>query len=140
GLIWLAVAVTFGIRRPGGAVIAGLVYALLPVTLVGVGEDWAAPWTVLPEGVRELIADPVLAAVLVGLGAISLAREPDGVLAEFGRLGDRIARRGAAPVPATVTGPGAGDGATIGTSTTGGSTNGEARTGQDRVGVGTPED
>lgn len=87
GLIWLAVAVTFGIRRPGGAVIAGLVYALLPVVLDGIGNDWGAPWSVLPDGVRELIADPQLAAVLFGLGAISLAREPDGVLAEFGRLG-----------------------------------------------------
>ncbi len=86
GLIWLAVAVTFGIRRPGGAVIAGLVYATLPVVLIGIGKDWASPWTVLPDGVRELIADPELAAVLFGLGAISLAREPDGVLAEFARL------------------------------------------------------
>lgn len=81
GLIWLAVAVTFGIRRPGGAVIAGLVYALLPVVLLGIGEDWGAPWSVLPDGVRDLIADADLAAVLFGLGAISLAREPDGVLA-----------------------------------------------------------
>ncbi|MCC6226894.1 MAG: ATP-binding cassette domain-containing protein [Microthrixaceae bacterium] len=87
GLVWLAVAVTFGIRRPGGAVVAGLVYAALPVVLYGIGTDWDAPWSLLPDGVRELIAEPHLASMLFGLGAITLAREPDGVLAAFGSGG-----------------------------------------------------
>ncbi len=97
GLIWLAVAVTFGIRRPGGAVLAGLVYAALPVILVGIGKDWGAPWTVLPDGVRDLIADAELAAVLFGLGAISLAREPDGVLAMVTARRRRPEAEGAEP-------------------------------------------
>lgn len=102
GLVWLAVAVTFGIRRPGGAVLAGLVYATLPVVLSGIGKDWASPWTVLPDGVRELIADPELAPVLFGLGAISLAREPDGLLAEFARFGRRGSGETAKDAPVEV--------------------------------------
>ncbi|HTN99085.1 MAG TPA: ABC transporter permease, partial [Microthrixaceae bacterium] len=82
GLIWLAVAVTFGIRRPGGAVVAGIVYAAMPVVLLGIGDSWGAPWSSIPDGIRELIARPEFAAMLFGLGAIGLAREPDGVLAE----------------------------------------------------------
>lgn len=80
GLIWLAVAVTFGIRRPGGAVVAGIVYAVLPVVLVGIGTDWGRPWSALPDTARELIAQPELAAALFGMGAIALARQPDGIL------------------------------------------------------------
>lgn len=84
GMIWLAVAVTFGIRRPGGAVIAGIVYAVMPAVLTNIGTRWGdtAPWSALPESMRHLIGDPELAALLFGLGAISLAREPDGALAE----------------------------------------------------------
>lgn len=93
GLVWLAVAVTFGIRRPGGAVIAGLVYAIQPVLLLGIGTTWGAPWSALPEGLRELIARPELSAALFGLGAIALAREPDGILAQVATR--RQARRSA---------------------------------------------
>ncbi len=88
GLIWLAVAVTFGIRRPGGAVVAGVVYAVLPVVLDGIGTDWGVPFSSLPESLRALIATPELSAALFGLGAVALARQPDGL---FG------ARHGAAP-------------------------------------------
>lgn len=95
GLIWLAVAVTFGIRRPGGAVVAGLVYAALPVVLLGIGDTWAAPWSSLPDGVRDFLARPELPAVLFGLGAIGLAREPDGLLAEFAAM--RHGRRRTTP-------------------------------------------
>jgi ABC-type branched-subunit amino acid transport system ATPase component/ABC-type branched-subunit amino acid transport system permease subunit len=98
GLIWLAVAVTFGIRRPGGAVVAGLVYAAFPVVLGGIGGDWeGAPWGWLPHTARELIASAELAALLFGLGAVGLAREPDGVLAEVGHAmrARRSARRSA---------------------------------------------
>lgn len=91
GLIWLAVAVTFGIRRPGGAVLAGLVYAILPVVLLGIGDTWDSPWSSMPDGLREFIAGAELPAVLFGLGAITLARQPDGVLAEV--AGRRRGRR-----------------------------------------------
>lgn len=92
GLIWLAVAVTFGIRRPGGAVLAGLVYAALPVVLLGIGDNWGAPWSSLPDGLRDFLARAELPAVLFGLGAIGLAREPDGLLAEFSSLLHRSRR------------------------------------------------
>ena len=94
GVVWLAVAVTFGIRRPGGAVVAGVVYALLPPILAGIGGTWDAPWNVLPDTARHIIGLPALAAFLFGLGAIGLARQPDGVLADIGhKLRDRrIAR------------------------------------------------
>ena len=91
GLIWLAVAVTFGIRRPGGAVVAGLVYAIQPVVLLGIGANWDRPWSLIPDQLRELIARPELSAALFGLGAIALAREPDGILAEVANR--RRARR-----------------------------------------------
>lgn len=92
GLVWLAVAVTFGVRRPGGAVLAGLVYAALPVVLLGIGDTWGAPWSSLPDGVREFLARAELPAVLFGLGAIGLAREPDGLLAEFAAIRRRLFR------------------------------------------------
>ncbi|MCB1029828.1 MAG: ATP-binding cassette domain-containing protein [Acidimicrobiales bacterium] len=100
GLVWLAVAVTFGIRRPGGAVLAGLVYAAFPVVLEGIGSSWqGAPWGWIPGGVRELLASPELAALLFGLGAVGLAREPDGILAEVGGAARerRNAKRSATP-------------------------------------------
>ncbi len=84
GIVWLAVAVTFGIRRPGGAVVAGLVYAVMPPVLGGIGHSWGAPWDRLPDTARDLIASPDFAAMLFGLGAVGLARQPDGVLAEVG--------------------------------------------------------
>ena len=44
GIIWLAVMVTFGVRRPGYAVVAGLVYALMPQIL-----SYVTTSTVLPQ-------------------------------------------------------------------------------------------
>jgi len=89
GLIWLAVAVTFGIRRPGGAVTAGIVYAALPVVLLGIGSEWGRPFSALPDSMRQLIASPELAAAMFGLGAIALARQPDGILGGGGRTRTR---------------------------------------------------
>jgi ABC-type branched-subunit amino acid transport system ATPase component/branched-subunit amino acid ABC-type transport system permease component len=79
GLIWLAVTVTFGIRRPGGALLAGLAFAsftdlMQVITGWGFMPDWA-------DGLTETTQ---LAAILFGLGAINLAKNPDGVLALVG--------------------------------------------------------
>jgi len=93
GIVWLAVAVTFGIRRPAGAVVAGVVYAMVPPWLSGIGVSWGAPWSSLPGSVREVVANPDLPVMLFGLGALSLARQPDGVLAD---VGAGLARRRAA--------------------------------------------
>ncbi len=99
GIVWLAVAVTFGIRRPGGAVVAGLVYAIMPPVLGGIGGTWGAPWDSLPDTARDILGSPDFAAMLFGLGAVSLARQPDGVLAEVGHsfraIRDRRAASGA---------------------------------------------
>jgi branched-chain amino acid transport system permease protein len=69
GLVWLAVVVTMGIRSITGAAIAGLAFALLP----GVFQSYIpARWGEVP-------------AILFGLGAISVARDPEGVVVHTGR-------------------------------------------------------
>ncbi|WBB61275.1 ATP-binding cassette domain-containing protein [Streptomyces sp. WMMC500] len=65
GFVWLAVVVLQGVRRIGGAVLAGLMVALFPELLALVTES------------------PHLGAVLFGLGGILLAKHPDGLLAQF---------------------------------------------------------
>lgn len=79
GLIWLAVTVTFGIRRPGGALLAGLAFATFTDLLQVI-----AGWGFMPSFMEELTASPRLSAILFGLGAINLAKNPDGVLALSG--------------------------------------------------------
>ncbi len=69
GLVWLAVVVTLGVRSIAGAAIAGLAFSLLPAVFQSyVPVRWAeAP------------------AILFGLGAISVAKDPDGVVVRLGR-------------------------------------------------------
>ena len=95
GLIWLAVTVTFGIRRPGGALLAGLAFACF-IDLLQVITGWGF----MPDWAASLTGTPQLAAILFGLGAINLAKNPDGVLALVGtqRL-ERRRRRERAAVP-----------------------------------------
>jgi ABC-type branched-subunit amino acid transport system ATPase component/branched-subunit amino acid ABC-type transport system permease component len=81
GLIWLALAVTFGIRRPGGALLAG--FALAGGTAV---FHWIASWSFLSGGdVNALITSTFFIPILSGLGAIQLAQEPDGILSLAGQ-------------------------------------------------------
>jgi ABC-type branched-subunit amino acid transport system ATPase component len=63
GLFWLATVVAFGVRRPAGAVLAGLVAATSPELLSRISEA-----SYLPQ-------------VVSGLAAITLAMNADGVLA-----------------------------------------------------------
>ena len=99
GLIWLAVLVSIGSNSIMAALVAGLSFTLLP----GVFQ------TYLPTDFAHV---PV---ILFGLGAILLARNPEGVIAMHGRqLADAVARRGArkprdAGRHATTTDPAAGD-------------------------------
>ncbi|MFQ6396254.1 ABC transporter permease subunit [Nocardia sp. KC 131] len=65
GLIWLAVLVTVGSRSIMGALVAGVAFTMLP----GVFQ------TYLPTSWAEI---PV---IMFGLGAITLARNPDGIIA-----------------------------------------------------------
>jgi ABC-type branched-subunit amino acid transport system ATPase component len=63
GFFWLASAVVFGIRRPAGAVLAGLVAAVSPEVL-----GWISDGALLPQ-------------LMFGLAAVNLAQNPDGILA-----------------------------------------------------------
>ncbi len=69
GLVWLAVVVTLGIRSITAAVLSGLAFSLLQ----GVLQTYApARWDEVP-------------AILFGLGAIGVARNPEGVVVQYGR-------------------------------------------------------
>ncbi|HLT70118.1 MAG TPA: ATP-binding cassette domain-containing protein, partial [Acidimicrobiales bacterium] len=63
GFFWLASTVVFGVRRPAGAVLAGLAAALSPEVL-----GWISDGSYLPQ-------------VMFGLAAVNLAQNPDGILA-----------------------------------------------------------
>ena len=69
GLVWLAVVVTMGVRSVTAAVLAGLAFSLLP----GVMQTYVpARWGEVP-------------AILFGLGAIAVARNPEGAVLQNGR-------------------------------------------------------
>jgi ABC-type branched-subunit amino acid transport system ATPase component len=86
GLLWLAVVVTFGIRRPGGALLGGLaVMATTPVF------NWISGWSFMPSWFNDLTGSTYFAAILFGLGAINLAKNPDGLFALVGS--QRLERR-----------------------------------------------
>ncbi len=88
GLIWIAIAVTFGIRRPGGALLAGLAFACSAQIFEWIGTDF------LGGTVQELTTSQYFTPILFGLGAINLAKNPDGLLALVGhqRLEKRRAK------------------------------------------------
>jgi ABC-type branched-subunit amino acid transport system ATPase component/branched-subunit amino acid ABC-type transport system permease component len=77
GLLWLASVVLMGIRRPGAAVVAGITTAASPVLLRS-GFHWPLLPTFLDWGGTKSSDIP---AILFGLGAVQLARNPDGVFA-----------------------------------------------------------
>ena len=89
GLVWLAVAVTIGVRGYGGALLAGLVFAIAPaafalVKITGFGN---------------------LPTVLFGLGSVGIARDPRGSLAQAADAIQRLlAPRGPTP-PVAVSPP-----------------------------------
>jgi branched-chain amino acid transport system permease protein len=66
GLVWVAVVVTFGVRGPQGAFLAGLVFSIIPAWF---GILSSAGW----------VGD--VPTLLFGLGAIGLAKQPRGFLA-----------------------------------------------------------
>ena len=86
GLLWLSAVVTFGIRRPGGALLAGLsVVATVPLF------NWLFGWSFMPSTLTELWGSPYFLSIVFGLGAINLARNPDGLFALVGH--QRLERR-----------------------------------------------
>ncbi|MFI8324470.1 ATP-binding cassette domain-containing protein [Streptomyces sp. NPDC085529] len=78
GLVWLAVVVAAGVRRPQFAVVAGLVFAVVP--------------HLMNQYVTESAHLPV---ILFGLAGLALANDPDGYCAALPAR--RAARRAAAP-------------------------------------------
>nr|MBO2502718.1 ABC transporter [Thermoanaerobacterales bacterium] len=78
GFFWLAATVVFGVRRPAGAVLAGLAAALSP------------------ELLGRIVEGAYLPQVMFGLAAVNLAQNPDGILALVAeRSHERRARRAA---------------------------------------------
>ncbi len=72
GLVWLASVVLQGIRLPGGAVVAGISVAIVPA-IISSGFH-------LPFWTWEGTANPYIPNVLFGLGAITMAQDPNGIL------------------------------------------------------------
>jgi len=92
GLLWLATVVLFGIRRPLAAALAGIVAAAAPEILRSGIHVWFLHW--------DGTSSPEIPAILFGLGAVQLARNPDGLLAitaahNHARRLKRAARRAA---------------------------------------------
>jgi branched-subunit amino acid ABC-type transport system permease component/ABC-type branched-subunit amino acid transport system ATPase component len=75
GLFWVAIAVAMGVRRTGGALLAGFAF--------GAGQPilkWLAD--LLPAGnVHDLFTSVYFMPLLFGVSAIQFAQEPDGILA-----------------------------------------------------------
>ncbi len=90
GLVWLAVVVTLGLRSVTAAVLAGVAFSLLP----GVLQTYVpARWGEVP-------------AILFGLGAIGVARNPEGAVLQTGRqvrgLLTRLLPGGSRPAAAAI--------------------------------------
>ncbi|GHJ94113.1 hypothetical protein SNE510_36320 [Streptomyces sp. NE5-10] len=85
GLVWLAVVVAAGVRRPQFAVVAGLVFAVVPHLMT-----------------QYVTASAHLPVILFGLAGLALANDPDGYCAA---LPSRRAARRAATGPGEPQGP-----------------------------------
>ena len=99
---------TFGIRRPGGALLGGFAFAagtaifhwiatdLLPEVFNWVGIE-------LGNGVNRVLTSVYFIPILSGLAAINLAQEPDGILSLVGqqRLAKQRQKRRQARIAAT---------------------------------------
>jgi ABC-type branched-subunit amino acid transport system ATPase component/branched-subunit amino acid ABC-type transport system permease component len=76
GMLWLAVAVAVGVRRPAYAVIAGLTYTIVPY-LISLGTS-----------------NTELTTMLFGFAGVGLAKNPDGFVADISaqlkQLGSRL--------------------------------------------------
>jgi ABC-type branched-subunit amino acid transport system ATPase component/branched-subunit amino acid ABC-type transport system permease component len=100
GLIWLASAVLWGIRRPLGAVLAALTGAVFPALLAN-GFHWPS-W--VPSFLSWTGTGSVwLPSILFGLGAITMAQDPEGILSLTRAKRARRRQAAAPPQPATVT-------------------------------------
>jgi len=78
GIVWLAVVITLGVRTSVGPLLAGLAFTIFP-ELIG---TWHWPQWALQ-----------LPPLLFGLGAIGLAREPRGAVAQVSNDWIRLAQK-----------------------------------------------
>lgn len=88
GLFWLALAVLFGIRRPGGALLAGFAFAAGTPLLEWIATELLG-W--VGDDTTTVLTSRFFVPMLAGLGAINLAQEPDGILALVGQ--QRLAKQ-----------------------------------------------
>ncbi|HUP74477.1 MAG TPA: ATP-binding cassette domain-containing protein [Acidimicrobiales bacterium] len=79
-LAWLAIVVLFGIRKPHGAMLAGVAFAASDPFFNNGFHFAFFPSFLHWDGLGSSTATSV-SQILFGLGAIQLARQPDGVLA-----------------------------------------------------------
>ena len=70
GVVWLAVLVTIGVRSNVAALVAGLSFTFVPALFQAYLPSWTAQ----------------IPPVLFGLGAIGVAKFPDGTLAQNGQV------------------------------------------------------
>jgi ABC-type branched-subunit amino acid transport system ATPase component len=89
--------VTFGVRRPAGALVAGMTSYAFP-RILGAGFHWPSfvPSFVSWDGTSSVL----IPSMLFGLGAIALAKHPDGVIAKVSETMHRGRRRRSAPTEA----------------------------------------
>jgi ABC-type branched-subunit amino acid transport system ATPase component len=79
--VWLASVVLWGVRRSGAAIIAGLSAIVFP-GLLRTGFQW---WSWVPSWLSWNGTKNVwIPQILFGLGAVQMAKDPDGILAFFG--------------------------------------------------------
>ena len=90
GLLWLATVVLFGIRRPAAAAFAGIASVITPV-IIQSGFHW---WSWVPSWLSwNGTAVSEIPLILFGLGAVTLARNPDGFLSQGARQRYELSRR-----------------------------------------------
>jgi ABC-type branched-subunit amino acid transport system ATPase component/branched-subunit amino acid ABC-type transport system permease component len=81
GLLWIANVVLWGVRRSGAAIIAGLSASVFPGLLIS-GFHW---WSWVPSWLAwNGTKNEWIPQILFGLGAVQMAKDPDGILAFFG--------------------------------------------------------
>jgi ABC-type branched-subunit amino acid transport system ATPase component/branched-subunit amino acid ABC-type transport system permease component len=80
GLVWLATVVLFGIRKPQAAILAGLSFSMSSA-IFNNGFHFAFTPTFLHWDGLGASTSTYISSIVFGLGAVQLAREPDGVLA-----------------------------------------------------------
>lgn len=86
GLVWLAIYITWGARSTAASLVAGLTFTIMP-NIFSDTLSLTGKWLEVPT-------------LLFGLGAIGLAREPRGAMAQIREGRKRKARRRAAKAAA----------------------------------------